>query len=176
MASSARRRNPPRQEAPHRHGSRKNGVSRDYGSTSGRVGRSAWLAPPIGVAVIVGLAYAAARAQATTEIVVAAALMFSLAEGVVLALVGWTWSRRGVSAAMVAGAVTAAVAAPVRWEVSFLSGTLQSFQPVDLAVDLCVSVAWGALAGLAGATVLHSKLSALMHSDRERFLKPKPKP
>ena len=39
-------------------------------------------------------------------------------------------------------------------------------QPVDLLTDLCVSIAWGAFAGLAGATVLRRRLATLMGQDR----------
>jgi hypothetical protein len=134
-----------------------------------RASRSAWLAPPIGIVVIVVLAFAASRAQATTEVFVAAALVFSLCEGLVLAIVGWTWSPRGRVAAAVAAAVTATLAAPARWQVA---STIQPTPPMDLAVDLLVSLAWGALAGLAGATILRSKLGALMQNDRQRFRAP----
>jgi hypothetical protein len=144
-------------------------------STKPRVGRNAWLAPPIGASIIVGLAYAAAGAQATAEVFVAAAMVFSLCEGVVLAVVGWAWSPRGVAAATIAAAVTAAVAAPARWEVSHLAGYMPTFQPVDLLLDLLVSVAWGALAGLAGATILRSRLTAMMRTDRERFTRQPPR-
>jgi hypothetical protein len=133
-----------------------------------------WLAPPIGVVVIVGLAFAASHAQATAEVFVAAALTFSLCEGAVLALVGWAWSRRSILAAVVAASVTAAVAAPVRWWVGMVAGYLQTQEPANLLGDLLVSVAWGAIAGLAGATILRSRLASLMRADGERF-KPRPR-
>jgi hypothetical protein len=158
MTSSVRRRN---------HHAR-----RDH--TDAQAGTNVWLAPPIGVVVIVGLAFAASRAQASAELFVAAALTFSLCEGAVLALVGWAWSRRGILAAVVAASVTAALAAPVRWWVGSVAGYLQTSKPANLLEDLLVSVAWGAIAGLAGATILRSRLAALMHSDRERF-KPRPR-
>jgi hypothetical protein len=116
--------------------------------------------------VIVALAFAASRAQATTEIFVVASLVFTVCEGLVLAIVGWMWSPRGVVASIVAAALTAALAAPARWQVA---STFQPVQPIDLVMDLLLSVAWGALAGLAGATILRAKLGALMHTDRERF-------
>src|ERR1700694_4269313 len=107
MAASRRRRN-------HR-------VPRASTSTPPGARRSAWLAPPIGIAVIVGLAFAASRAQATPEIFIAAALVFSLCEGVVLAVVGWAWSPRGLLRAVVAAAATAALATPIRWEVGLVA-------------------------------------------------------
>ncbi len=94
--------------------------------------------------------------------------MFSLCEGVILAIVGFTWSRRGLIAAMLAGAATAAVAAPARWEVTLLRSG-QPVLPADLREDLLVSIAWGALAGLAGATILRPRLGTLMHDDQQRF-------
>lgn len=135
--------------------------------TSAPTTRRAWLSPPIGVAIIVGLAAAASFAQATPEIFIAASLLFSLGEGVVLASVGFAWSPRGRMAAMLAGAATAAVAAPVRWEVTLLRYGLP-VQKADLVQDLGVSIAWGALAGLAGATILRPKLAALMHDTEQR--------
>jgi hypothetical protein len=130
---------------------------------------SRWLAPPLGLIVIVGLAYAAAGAQASPEVFVAAALLFSLCEGVVLAVVGWTWSGRGVLSAVIAAAATAALAAPARWEIGSLAGYVRGQQTTDLLMDLLVSTAWGAMAGLAGATVLKARLTALMHTEEERF-------
>jgi hypothetical protein len=130
----------------------------------------AWLAPPIGALIIIALAAALSLAQATEWVFLLASLVFSLSEGFVLALVGFTWSRRGVVAAILAASVTAAVAAPARWEVRFF---MRYGEPIpqtrDLFADLAVSVAWGAFAGLAGATVLRPKLAALMKDDRERF-------
>jgi hypothetical protein len=79
-------------------------------------------------------------------------------------------------AAILAASVTATVAAPARWEVRLFMRYGQPVpQVVDLLTDLLVSVAWGAFAGLAGATILRSKLAALMHDDRERFT-PRPPP
>jgi hypothetical protein len=137
---------------------------------AGPLGRPAWLAPPIGAALIVGLASAASLAQATEWIFLAASLVFSLCEGFVLAVVGYTWSRRGVGAAMLAAAVTAVVAAPIRWEVAIYTRRgLTAPQPIDLLSDLLVSFAWGALAGAASATVLHRKLGALVADAEGRF-------
>ena len=145
-------------------------TSDDKGSAPAAVDKRAWLAPPIGAAIIVALAAALSLAQATDWVFLLASLVFSLCEGVVLALVGFTWIRRGVVAAVLAAAVTAAVAAPLRWEVRFFMHYGQPIpQTLDLLTDLAVSVAWGAFAGLAGATILRPKLAALMKDDQERF-------
>jgi hypothetical protein len=130
---------------------------------SGRPGKGAWVAPLIGVPLIVLFSYLATQAQTTSEVFIAASLMFSLFEGLVLAFVGYYWSRQSLVAAAVSGAMTAALAAVARWEVGILTGTLQSTQEMDLIVDLAVSVAWGVFAGLAGATVLHGRIARLMH-------------
>ncbi len=134
-------------------------------SAASPMSRTAWLSAPIGAVIIVGLAAAASFAQSTEAVLIAASLVFSLCEGVVLAVVGYTWSRRGVIAAVLAGGATAAVAAPARWEVSLLRFA-QPVQPTDLLTDLLVSIAWGALAGLAGATILRPRLAALMRDNR----------
>jgi hypothetical protein len=124
------------------------------------------LVVPIGVVLIVAFAAAASLAQASQEVFIAASLVFSLGEGVVLAIVGFKWSRRGVAAAMLAAALTAGVASPARWEVRLLMQSGQAAaQQLDLLVDLLVSIAWGAFAGLAGATVLYRKLATLMHDE-----------
>jgi hypothetical protein len=130
-----------------------------------KINKTAWLSAPIGAVIIVALAALASFAQSTTVILVAAALVFSLCEGVVLAVVGYSWSRRGLVAAMLAGAATAAVAAPARWEVSLLRFS-QPVQPTDQLTDLLISIAWGALAGLAGATILRPRLAVLMRDNR----------
>jgi len=127
--------------------------------------KTAWLSGPVGAVVIVALAAAASFAQSTGAVFIAAALVFSLCEGVVLAIVGFSWSRRGLLAAVLAGAATAGLAAPARWEVSFLRFS-QPVQPTDLLTDLLVSIAWGALAGLAGATILRPRLAVLMRDNR----------
>jgi TctA family transporter len=127
--------------------------------------KTAWLSAPIGAVIIVGLATAASFAQSTTAIFIAASLVFSLCEGVVLAIVGYSWSRRGLAKAVLAAAATAAVAAPARWEVSLLRFA-QPVLPMDLLVDLLVSIAWGALAGLAGATILRPRLAVLMRDNQ----------
>jgi hypothetical protein len=134
-------------------------------SAAASTSKAAWLSAPIGAVVIVGLAAAASFAQSTTAIVVAASLLFSLCEGVVLAIVGYSWSQRGLARAVLAAAATAAVAAPLRWEVSILRFA-QPVQPMDLLSDLLVSMAWGALAGLAGATILRPRLAVLMRDNQ----------
>jgi hypothetical protein len=118
--------------------------------------------------VIVLLGAAASLAQSTPEVYVAASIVFSLAEGVVLAFVGYLWSPRGPAFAAVAGCITAVLAAPGRWEFASVRYR-QTLQPMDLLVDLAVSLAWGALAGVAGATVLRPRIAALTHSDQDRF-------
>jgi len=131
----------------------------------------AWLAVPLGVVIIVALAAGASLAQAAESVLIAASLVFSLCEGVVLAIVGFIWwSWRGIPAAILAAVVTAAVAAPARWEVTILTRYGQSvLAPTDLLSDLLVSIAWGAFAGLAGATILRPKLNALMRDAQTRF-------
>jgi hypothetical protein len=131
----------------------------------------ALIAPPVAVVLIVALAAGASLAQAAESVFVAASLLFSLCEGVILASVGliW-WSRGGIVAAIVAASITAAVAAPARWEVTILTHYSQP-APVstDLLSDLLISIAWGAFAGLAGATILRPKLAALMRDAQARF-------
>jgi hypothetical protein len=123
--------------------------------------RSAWFAPIVAVTLIVVFAWAASLAQATPEIFVAASLAFSIAEGIVLAFVGCLWSSRGVPIAVVVAAITGVLAAPGRWEVAYLH-TAHALQAPDLLTDLGVTVAWGAFAGLAGATILRERLRTLL--------------
>ena len=107
-------------------------VPRGQRSSSAPIDRRAWLALPLGVVIIVALAAAASLAQATESVFVAASLVFSLCEGVVLAIVGFIWwSRRGIPAAILAAVVTAAVAAPARWEVTILTRYGQSVPSAD---------------------------------------------
>ncbi len=69
-----------------------------------------------------------------------------------------------------AASESAAVAAPARWEVTILAHYGQAvLSTTDLLSDLLVSIAWGAFAGLAGATVLRPKLAALMRDAQARF-------
>jgi hypothetical protein len=146
-------------------------IPRGQKSTRAPIDRRAWLAPPIGATLIVALATAASLAQATESVFVAASLLFSLCEGVILAIVGYIWwSRRGIGAGILAAVVTAAVAAPARWEVAiFTRRGLSAPQPSDLLSDLLISIVWGAFAGLAGATILRPRLAALMHDAEARF-------
>ena len=141
---------------------RRNG-SRGQGA-GGRAGRGAWLAPIIGATLIVAMAAAASLPQATPEIFVIASIVFSLVEGIILAFIGCIWSSRGTVAAVLAAAITAVLAAPGRWQVA-QARTGITPQPMDLVIDLAVSVAWGAFAGLAGATILRERLSALLPGD-----------
>jgi hypothetical protein len=71
------------------------------------------------------------------------------------------WSPRGPALAAVAGAITAAMAAPARWEVA-LFRTSQPTAAVQLLLDLAISIAWGAFCGLAGATVLRKRIATLL--------------
>jgi hypothetical protein len=132
------------------------------------IGRRAWLAPIFGATLIVCLGAAASLAQATAEVFVAGSIVFSLAEGVVLAFVGYAWSRRGIGFAVVAACVTAALAAPGRWEFVYARYG-RPIQTTDLLTDLLLSLAWGAFAGLAGATILKPRIAALTHADEDRF-------
>lgn len=125
------------------------------------MGRGAWLAPILGATLIVVFAWAASLEQATPEVFVAASLVFALGEGVVLAFVGTVWSARGVPLAIGIAVLTALLATPGRWELAYLR-TGQNAQLMDLLVDLGVTVAWGAFAGLAGATILRDRLTTLL--------------
>jgi len=141
---------------------RRNGAPESHRpAQSRRVGRGAYLAPILGATIIVTVAWAASLEQATPEIFVAASLVFALIEGVVLAFVGTVWSARGVLQAVVAAVITALLATPGRWELAQLR-TGQTPQLMDLLVDLGVTVAWAAFAGLAGATILRDRLTTLL--------------
>jgi hypothetical protein len=142
--------------------SRRNGSPpRRKAAQKRRIGRGAWLAPIIGATIIVLLAWAAALEQATPEIFVAASLVFSIAEGIVLAFVGAVWSARGLWAAVAMSVLTAILAIPGRWEVAY-ARTGQMPQYTDLAIDVGVTIAWAAFAGLAGATILRERLLTLL--------------
>jgi predicted small integral membrane protein len=120
-----------------------------------------WLGPIIGATLIVVLAWAASLFQATSEVYIAASLTFSICEGIVLAFIGAAWSPRGVPTAMVVACITAVLATPGRWELAYLRTGVNP-QMNDLLLDLGVTVAWGAFAGLAGATILRERLAALI--------------
>jgi len=139
----------------------RNGTARRRREPKPRVGRGAWLAPIIGATIIVLLAYAASLEQATPEVFVAASLVFSIAEGIVLAFVGAVWSARGVGWAVGMAVVTAVLAIPGRWEVAY-ARTGVTPQYTDLAADVGVTLAWAAFAGLAGATILRDRLLTLL--------------
>jgi hypothetical protein len=143
---------------------RRNGAAGQHdGAAPKQYGRGAWFAPIVAVTIIIVFAWAASLEQATPEIFVAASLAFAIGEGIVLAFVGCVWSSRGVAVAAVVAAITAALATPGRWEVAYLR-TGHALQLTDLMSDLAVTVAWGAFAGLAGATILRERLSALLPS------------
>jgi len=126
-----------------------------------RIGRGAWLAPIIGATIIVLLAYLASLEQATPEIFVAASLVFSIAEGIVLAFVAAVWAERGIGIAVAMSVLTAVLAIPGRWQVAY--GRTGSMPPVpDLAIDAGVTLAWAAFAGIAGATILKERLLTLL--------------
>lgn len=144
--------------------SRRNGVPRGRAKTAAsrhKLGRGAWLAPVFGATIIVTLAWAASLEQATPEIFVAASMVFSLAEGVVLAFVAAVWSPRGIPLAIGMAVLTAILATPGRWELA-TQHTGQSLQMLDLAEDAAVNLAWGAFAGLVGATLLRERLLRLL--------------
>jgi hypothetical protein len=92
---------------------------------------------------------------------VAASLIFSLAEGIVLAFVAAVWSPRGVLVAVGMAVLTAILATPGRWELATLR-TGQTLQPIDLATDVGANLAWAVFAGLAGATILRERLLRLL--------------
>jgi hypothetical protein len=123
--------------------------------------RGAWLAPVFGATMIVTLAWAASLEQASPEIFVAASLVFSVAEGVILAFVAAVWSPRGVLIAVGLAVLTAILAMPGRWELARLR-TGQTLEPMVLAADAGANLAWAAFAGLAGATILRERLSRLL--------------
>jgi hypothetical protein len=125
------------------------------------VSRAAWLAPVFGATIIVTLAWAASLEQASPEIFVAASLLLSVTEGIVLAFVAAIWSPRGVPIAVGMAVLTGILATPGRWELATLR-TGQSLQPFDLLEDAAANVAWAAFAGLAGATILRERLTRLL--------------
>ena len=120
-----------------------------------------WLGPILSATLIVVLAWAASLFQATPEVFVAASLMFSICEGIILAFIGAAWSSRGVAVAVVVACITAVLATPGRWELAYLR-TGSNPQMNDLLADLGLTLAWGAFAGLAGATVLRERLLTLL--------------
>ena len=120
-----------------------------------------WLGPILGATIIVVLAWAASQFQATAEVFVAASLLFSLFEGVVLAFIGAAFSSRGIPVAIVIACITAVLATPGRWEVAYLRTGVNP-QMNDLLVDLGATLAWAAFCGLAGATVFRDRLSRLL--------------
>jgi hypothetical protein len=141
---------------------RRNGAPHRRASSSPRGGgRGLWFAPIFGATLIVILAWVASLEQASPEIFVAASLFFSICEGIVLAFIGCVWSSRGVPIAVAAAAITGVLAIPGRWEVAYLL-TGQTLQLIDMLTDFGVTIAWGAFAGLAGATILRERLAALL--------------
>ena len=120
-----------------------------------------WLGPIIGATIIVVLAWAASLFQSSPEVFVAASLLFSLGEGIVLAFVGAAWSSHGVAVAVVIACITGVLATPGRWEVAYLR-TGVAPQTIDQLTDLGVTLAWAAFSGLAGATILRKRLLALL--------------
>jgi hypothetical protein len=119
------------------------------------------LGPIVAATIIVVLAYGASLFQSTPEIFVAASLVFSLGEGIVLALVGAAFARNGAPVGTVVAMIAAVLATPGRWEVAYLRTGLKP-QMLDLLVDLGATIAWGAFAGLAGSTVLRERLQRLL--------------
>ena len=120
-----------------------------------------WLGPIVAATLIVFMAYAASMFQATAEVFVAASVVFSLFEGIVLAFVGAGWSSRGVPFAVVVACITGVVATPARWEIAYLRTGVNPQMP-ELLADLGLTLAWGAFTGLAGATILRERLTTLL--------------
>jgi hypothetical protein len=119
------------------------------------------LGPILAATLIVVLAWAASIFQATQEVFVAASLLFSLFEGIILAFIGAAWSSRGIPTAVVVACITAVLATPGRWELAYLRTGVNP-QMNDLLLDLGVTLAWAAFSGLAGATILRERLAALL--------------
>jgi hypothetical protein len=126
-----------------------------------RPGLGALLAPIIGSTLIVTLAWAASLQQAAPEVFVGASLLYALLEGIIFAFVAAIWSARGLGWAIGMALLTAVLAIPGRWELAYLR-TGQRPPWTDLGVDLGVTLAWAAFAGLAGATVLRERLLTLL--------------
>jgi hypothetical protein len=124
-------------------------------------GRAMLLSPLIGASLIVTFAYAASLLQAAPEIVAAAALIYALMEGIVLAFIGAIWAWRGVGMSIAVAIVTALLATPGRWALAYLH-TGRSAPLLDLLEDLGITILWAAFSALAGATVLRSRVSALL--------------
>jgi hypothetical protein len=119
------------------------------------------LGPIIAATLIIVLAWAASLFQATSEVFVAASLLFSLFEGLILAFIAAAWSSRGTAIAVVVACITAVLATPGRWELAYLRTGVNP-QMSDLLADLGVTLGWAAFSGLAGATVLRERLTALL--------------
>ena len=122
------------------------------------------VAVPIGVVLIVAFAAAASLAQASRRSSLPLRWCSVWAKA-------WCWPSlassgvgRGLAAAMLAAALDGR-GQPVRWKVRLHAPRQPAPQQLDLLVDLLVSIAWGAFAGLAGATVLYRKLATLMHDE-----------
>jgi hypothetical protein len=119
------------------------------------------LSPIIGACAIVTIAWGVSLLQASPEIVAAGALTYAVAEGIVLALIGSLWSRRGVGVAVAVAVLTALLAVPGRWLLAYQEAGRPA-PLLDLVEDLGATIAWAAFAGFAGATILRDRLSALI--------------
>lgn len=139
----------------------RSGRSRRQAADEQRPGRFAFVAPIIGATIIVVLAWAASLEQATPEIFVVASMVFSIAEGIVVAFVAAAWSGRGLGLAVGLAVVTAVLAIPGRWQVAYLR-TGQRPQLTDLGIDAGVTLAWAIFAGIVGATILRKRLLTLL--------------
>lgn len=123
-----------------------------------RTGRGAWWAVIMGALLIVGLSWLISLQPANSSLLVASALLFALAEGIVLAFVAALWSSRGLSYAVAAALLTSLLAAGARWELIYIQNSRTAQLP-DLLLDLGFTAAYAVIAGILGATLLRDRLS-----------------
>jgi hypothetical protein len=122
----------------------------------------AWLIIFIATVSIAFFAWGASLTLQTPELSVPAALVFALAEGMILCFVGTVWSQRGVVNGVLAACVAGGLAAPIRWELARYQNGGRLATTNDLLSDFAVTLAWAAFAGFIGSTVLRRRLSALI--------------
>ncbi len=112
----------------------------------------------MGALLIVGLSWLISLQPANSSLLVASALLFALAEGIVLAFVAALWSSRGLSYAVAAALLTSLLAAGARWELIYIQNSRTAQLP-DLLLDLGFTAAYAVIAGILGATLLRDRLS-----------------